>query len=71
LVNRKGIMVGISVHARTRTTVLLCTLDVRQHPKKDSEKEEGIRNVEEQFNSIRSGGQRPPHFQAPGTEQLS
>jgi len=54
-------MVGISVHARTRTTVLLRTLDVRQDPKKDSGKEEGIRNVEQQPNSIRSAGQRPPH----------
>jgi len=57
----------ISVHARTRTNVLLRTLDVRQDPKK----EEVIRNVEQRSNSIRSGGQRPPHFQAPGTEQLS
>jgi hypothetical protein len=52
-------MAGISALARTRTNVLLRTLDVRQILRRDSGKEEGIRNVEQHNDYILKDGERP------------
>lgn len=55
-------MADISVQARTRSNVLLCTLDVHQILRQDSGEQEGIRNVEQQNHFILKDGKRPSRF---------